>query len=191
MPAWRWPALAAAMVASVIAGAARADPIALADIRVIDRDTIVARGLTTRLVGFDAPELGSHARCGIERMLAARAWSRLHQLVASAQQIDLKPVACSCRPGTEGTPACNYGRAAPYCASTARTSARCSLPKGWRTLSTAGATPAHGASRGARSRAPTGTDRASRLDHPAKRGFSSGDCSLRGRIPCRTIGHAS
>jgi endonuclease YncB( thermonuclease family) len=47
----------------------------------IDGDTIDAFGKRIRLVGFDAPELGDHAHCFIERMLAARATSRLRQMV--------------------------------------------------------------------------------------------------------------
>jgi hypothetical protein len=50
-------------------------------IYVIDGDTIEALGKRIRLVGFDAPELGEHARCGLERVLAARATSRLRQMI--------------------------------------------------------------------------------------------------------------
>jgi len=56
---------------------AMAEPINPADVYVVDGDTIVARGQRIRLVGFDALELGSHARCGLERMLAARCWPLL------------------------------------------------------------------------------------------------------------------
>jgi hypothetical protein len=66
------------------------------------------------LVGFDAPELGHHAHCGLERMLAARATSRLRQIPRTGDDIDLQVVDCSCRPGTEGTRWCNYGRACGY-----------------------------------------------------------------------------
>jgi hypothetical protein len=47
-------------------------------------------------------------------MLAARATSRLRQMVRSADDLDLQIVECSCRPGTEGTRWCNYGRACGY-----------------------------------------------------------------------------
>lgn len=47
-------------------------------------------------------------------MLAARATSRLRQMIMLADDIDLHIVPCSCRPGTEGTMACNYGRACGY-----------------------------------------------------------------------------
>ena len=66
---------------------AHADPIASQDIYIIDGDTIAVHGKTIRLVGFDAPELGGHAHCGIERMLAARATSRLRQM----RPIGVKP----------------------------------------------------------------------------------------------------
>jgi endonuclease YncB( thermonuclease family) len=88
-----------------------ANPINPADVYVVDGDKIIVRGQRIRLVGFDAPELGSHAHCGLERMLAARATSRLRQLIRTGGDLDLKLIACSCRPGTEGTMACNYGRA--------------------------------------------------------------------------------
>ena len=72
------------------------------DVYVIDGDTIRVAGRTVRLVGFDAPELGSRAHCGLERILAARATSRLRQLVRTGGDLDLKLIPCSCRPGTEG-----------------------------------------------------------------------------------------
>jgi endonuclease YncB( thermonuclease family) len=95
----------------LLASIARADPVAPADVYVVDGDTIMVHGMRIRLVGFDAPELGRHAHCGSERMLAARATSRLRQLVRTGGDLDLKLIACSCRPGTEGTMGCNYGRA--------------------------------------------------------------------------------
>ena len=91
-----------------------ADAIKPSDIYVIDGDTIEALGKRIRLVGFDAPELGEHAHCGLERMLAARATSRLRQMIQVSNDIDLQIVDCSCRPGTAGTTACNYGRACGY-----------------------------------------------------------------------------
>jgi endonuclease YncB( thermonuclease family) len=91
-----------------------ADPAKPSDIHVIDGDTIEALGKRIRLVGFDTPELGDQAHCGLERMLAARATSRLRQMVQLSNDIDLQIVECSCRPGTEGTMACNYKRACGY-----------------------------------------------------------------------------
>jgi endonuclease YncB( thermonuclease family) len=86
------------------------EPIEPRAIEVIDGDTIRANGRTVRLVGFDAPEAGYHARCESERALAAKATFRLRQLV-SRGGLDLQLVPCACRRGTEGTPHCNYGRA--------------------------------------------------------------------------------
>jgi endonuclease YncB( thermonuclease family) len=93
---------------------AHADQVKPADIYVVDGDTIDAVGKRIRLVGFDAPELGGHAHCGLERMLAARATSRLRQMIKLSADIDLQIVECSCRPGTEGKMACNYKRACGY-----------------------------------------------------------------------------
>jgi endonuclease YncB( thermonuclease family) len=75
---WKTLYIAAAMFT---ASAARADAVKPADIYVVDGDTIEALGKPIRLVGFDAPELGGHAHCGLERMLAARATSRLRQII--------------------------------------------------------------------------------------------------------------
>jgi hypothetical protein len=68
-----------------------------------------AVGKRIRLVGFDGPD--SAATQALERMLAARATSRLRQMIKLSDEIDLQIVECSCRPGTEGTIACNYKRA--------------------------------------------------------------------------------
>jgi endonuclease YncB( thermonuclease family) len=56
----------------LLASFAYADAVKPTDIYVVDGDTIEALGRRIRLVGFDAPELGGHAPCGFERMLAAR-----------------------------------------------------------------------------------------------------------------------
>ena len=83
------------------------------EILVVDGDTIRVRGRTIRLVGFDAPETGNRARCPRERELADRATARLRDLVADGG-IELRTVPCACAPGTEGTSACNFGRACGY-----------------------------------------------------------------------------
>lgn len=78
---------------------------------VIDGDTIRFHGEAkgTRLVGYNAPET-SGARCSKERELGNRATDRLRELVATAD-LTFEKVKCACQPGTEGTEACNYGRA--------------------------------------------------------------------------------
>jgi endonuclease YncB( thermonuclease family) len=90
---------AAIVVLTLSAGLSVADPINPADVHVVDGDTIRVAGNTVRLVGFDAPELGSHAQCGIERIRAARASSRLRQLIRNGGDLDLKLIPCSCRAG--------------------------------------------------------------------------------------------
>jgi endonuclease YncB( thermonuclease family) len=66
-------------------------------------------GAVYRLVGFDTPERGDKARCDDERRRAEAATMLLRALVASGDA-RLVRVACSCRPGTEGTQNCNFGR---------------------------------------------------------------------------------
>ena len=79
-------------------------------VRVIDGDTIRIghQKPDIRLVGFNAPET-RRAQCKAERRLGDRATARLRDLVRSSK-LDFEFIACSCPPGTEGTPACNYGR---------------------------------------------------------------------------------
>src|SRR4051812_40616575 len=99
--------LMAVLVALAIAlGFAISGPIP-SGIRIIDGDTMRVGADTFRLVGFDAPE--SNAKCERERELASRATARLSELIASGG-VDLQQVPCACRPGTEGTRACNFGR---------------------------------------------------------------------------------
>jgi endonuclease YncB( thermonuclease family) len=105
---------AAALMLMFLASVAHANAVKPADIYVVDGDTIEALGKRIRLVGFDAPELGGHARCALERTLAARAPSPVRQMIRTSDDIDLQIVECSCRPGTEGTMACNYKRACGY-----------------------------------------------------------------------------
>jgi endonuclease YncB( thermonuclease family) len=89
---------------------ASAEPIANADIYVIDGDTVTIHGKppNVRLVGFNAPETWKPA-CEAERQLGDKATRRLRELVHGGK-LDLEMVVCSCPAGTQGTPACNYGR---------------------------------------------------------------------------------
>jgi endonuclease YncB( thermonuclease family) len=100
--------LIARIFALIVSTAAAAEPIESKSIRVIDGDTIEARSMTVRLIGFDAPEI-AQAKCAAERAKGYRAAERLRELVA-AGNLDLSLMTCSCRPGTEGTPECNNGR---------------------------------------------------------------------------------
>lgn len=80
-------------------------------VHVIDGDTI---GLNdgrpnVRLMGFNAPETGSRARCEAERQKGEAAGRRLRDLVSGGRS-DFQQIACSCPPGTEGTNVCNFGR---------------------------------------------------------------------------------
>jgi endonuclease YncB( thermonuclease family) len=76
---------------------------------VVDGDTVRMGGTPYRLVGFNTPENGRSARCAAEEALSAKATARLKQLLASGEPI-LQRVPCACKPGTEGTDRCNYGR---------------------------------------------------------------------------------
>ncbi|MEO8667107.1 MAG: thermonuclease family protein [Bauldia sp.] len=80
-------------------------------VTVVDGDTIriPEEHRAIRLVGFNAPE-SRDPQCPAEGALGQRAKTRLKELVATSR-IDFSPVACACRPGTEGTSSCNYGRA--------------------------------------------------------------------------------
>ena len=85
--------------------------VAPTSIYVIDGDTISLNDgrPNVRLVGFNAPETGSRARCEIERQKGEAAKQRLRELVSKGRP-DFQQVACSCPLGTEGTNACNFGR---------------------------------------------------------------------------------
>jgi endonuclease YncB( thermonuclease family) len=78
---------------------------------VLDGDTIRVDGIAAaiRLVGLNAPETVRPA-CEREAVVGARATARLRDLVA-AGGLALDRVPCACPEGTEGTQACNFGRA--------------------------------------------------------------------------------
>lgn len=98
------------LAVALAASGAAAEPIDAGRIRVIDGDTIRIDGARPdhRLVGFNTPET-RRAKSEIERELGGKATSRLRAIVR-AGRLDYAEVPCSCRPGTAGTPRCNFGR---------------------------------------------------------------------------------
>ena len=80
------------------------------DFTITDGDTIRVNGERkgTRLVGFNTPET-IQPGCSAERTLGLKAKARLRQLVSKGR-LTLERVRCACKPGTEGTNACNHGR---------------------------------------------------------------------------------
>jgi endonuclease YncB( thermonuclease family) len=80
-------------------------------ISVVDGDTISIRGggSNVRLVGFNTPETWKPT-CQAELNIGRKATARLKLLIKQSQSIVFKRVACACKPGTEGTSQCNYGR---------------------------------------------------------------------------------
>jgi hypothetical protein len=83
----------------------------LTDFNVTDGDTIQLRGqgTGTRLIGFNTPETFEPV-CEKGHQLGLQATERLKDLVQTASVIELQIVACACKPGTQGTSRCNFGR---------------------------------------------------------------------------------
>ena len=63
--------------------------IAVADVRVVDGDTIDGAGVRYRIAALDAPEM--NARCAGERTRAAAATAELQRLVREARRIEVFP----------------------------------------------------------------------------------------------------
>jgi endonuclease YncB( thermonuclease family) len=88
------------------------EPINPDDIRVIDGDTIDARGFRWRMIGYDTPEIRSQWRRVVTpqvRALGKRATVRFRELLYSGP-LDLTELPCSCPPRDVGTLKCNHGR---------------------------------------------------------------------------------
>ena len=102
--------LAALVVSLSLAAPVLAELIEPASVRVIDGDTIAVDGHkpNIRLVGFNTPEI-RNAKCEDEGRLGVNATNRLRELV-QAGSLEMTIVPCACKPGTEGTRNCNYGR---------------------------------------------------------------------------------
>jgi endonuclease YncB( thermonuclease family) len=100
----------AVVIAYLYGSLARSAPIDASEVSVIDGDTIRIHQSRpdVRLVGFNAPET-RRAQCAAEEALGGKATRRLRDLVRSGK-LDLTLVPCACRPSTEGTEACNFGR---------------------------------------------------------------------------------
>ena len=114
LPTFVFPVATAAIAMLALTIAQRPDALSFmqvagSGITVVDGDTIRVNGRLTRLVGFNAPETWQPA-CAAERTLGEKAKARLRELVAGGS-LGFSNVRCSCKPGTEGTEACNYGRA--------------------------------------------------------------------------------
>ena len=99
-----WPKLSTGVTEAVSVSAS-------ISVRVIDGDTISLNDgqPNVRLVGFNAPETGDRALCDAERHRGEAAKRRLRELVSSGSPA-FQQIACSCKPGSEGTHACNFGR---------------------------------------------------------------------------------
>ena len=96
-------------------------------IDVIDGDTVRMNGTAYRLIAIDTPERGDKARCDDERRRAEKATQRLRDLIADGNA-HLTRVACSCRPGEEGTHL--QLRATVWVANRRRAGCRASLDRG-------------------------------------------------------------
>ena len=98
------------IAALFLATSAFAEPIDPADIFIVDGDTVRIHNQypNVRLVGLNAPET-RNASCPAEAELGAKATQRLRELIRGGR-LDFEYVRCSCREGTQGTSACNWGR---------------------------------------------------------------------------------
>lgn len=63
--------------------------ITVAEIRVVDGDTIEYKGINYRITGYDTPETRS-AKCKSEKILGDQATQRLSQLIYKSSSIELR-----------------------------------------------------------------------------------------------------
>jgi len=91
--------------------AVHAEPITPAEITVVDGDTIDARGVRFRMIGYDTPEVSTPRRKvgAAERASAERATARFRELLKSGP-LDLTEVRCSCPESRILNGTCNRGR---------------------------------------------------------------------------------
>jgi endonuclease YncB( thermonuclease family) len=101
------------MLLLVVSGsAASAEPITSSEIRVIDGDTIEARGAVYRMVGYDTPETATTRWRKVgrdEKALGLLAKERFQELI-NGGTLDLKEVPCSCPRSKIEDRTCNHGR---------------------------------------------------------------------------------
>jgi micrococcal nuclease len=77
----------ACVVASILP--AYADRALRGSIVVIDGDTVLAQGITVRLLGFDAPAINAN-KCAFEQELGLKAKARLEELVDHGETVSLQ-----------------------------------------------------------------------------------------------------
>jgi endonuclease YncB( thermonuclease family) len=105
---WR---TAFALIFLTLTYSARADPISVNEIAVVDGDTIDAHGQRYRMVGYDTPEVSTPRRKvgPDERAVAIIAKERFVELLNTGP-LDLTEVPCSCSAAKIREGACNHGR---------------------------------------------------------------------------------
>lgn len=144
---------------------------------VTDGDTIrLDDGTRVRLNGLNAPE-SRDPQCDREAVLGNRAKERLEELAATGRT-EVIQVQCSCKPGTEGTDKCNYGRSCGILTINGRDVGHILIPEGL-------AVPFICGKCGAPRRLGRGAN-----ERPERfRAFQPLGCATPfGRLPCRTSG---